>query len=547
MGIRFFNKAEKADLQESAYNYKKTEEFTGVSEFNESDSTFHRENFDSVTGIKRGLKDRHISLIALAGIIGPGILLGAGQTLYLGGPLNLILAVIIIGLLAFSIMLSLGEMLSIYPSGGGFPTLSRRFFNDSLSAVAGYSYVIVWFCVLSNEYNTISAVFEFWDTTGKIPIYGYILIFWGFFLAFQLLGVGAFGEAEYWLAWAKIIGLFAYYIFSIVYVCGGIPNRPAFGFHYWNDPGAMVDGFKGFVSVLVYFSTFFSGIEGISATSNETKNPKVAIPKAVRQTTFRIVFVYFFIALFYGMTVPSNDPGLSRSGAFKSPISIAIVNAGWAAGPNLVNAFILLTCLSACNSSIYIGSRTLTNLASEGIAPKFLGWTDKRGVPIPAIITINLLGLLSLMNISTGAATAYGYIVNISGVAVFIAWGTISLTHIRVRRAWAIQGFDLNELPFRTRLYPYNAYFGLFFNILFGLIQGWSTFKPFDAAGWVDAYVLIPFCALLYIFFGLLKGFKVVDLSTVDLQEGRRVDIDYDDEKEEKVSLPWYKTLLKII
>jgi amino acid transporter len=299
-------------------------------------------------------------LIALGGIIGPGILLGAGQTLYLGGPLSLILAVIIIGLLAFSIMLSLGEILSIYPTGGGFPTLSRRFHSDSLGAVAGYSYVIVWFCVLSNEYNTLSAIMRFWDTEEKVPIYGYILLFWGFFLAFQFLGVEAFGEAEYWLAWSKLVGLFIFYIFSIVYVSGGIKNRPAFGFRYWNDPGAMVDGFKGFISVLVYFSTFFSGVEGISATTNETKNPRVAIPRAVRQTTFRIIFVYFFIALFYGITVPSDDESLSRqSGTLKSPISIALVRAGWEGGPHLVNAFILLTCLSASNSSIYIGSRTL--------------------------------------------------------------------------------------------------------------------------------------------------------------------------------------------
>jgi amino acid transporter len=510
----------------------------------ETESDSLNEKFDVKTGIKRGLKDRHISLIALGGIIGPGILLGAGQTLYLGGPLSLILAVIIIGLLAFSIMLSLGEILSIYPTGGGFPTLSRRFHSDSLGAVAGYSYVIVWFCVLSNEYNTLSAIMRFWDTEEKVPIYGYILLFWGFFLAFQFLGVEAFGEAEYWLAWSKLVGLFIFYIFSIVYVSGGIKNRPAFGFRYWNDPGAMVDGFKGFISVLVYFSTFFSGVEGISATTNETKNPRVAIPRAVRQTTFRIIFVYFFIALFYGITVPSDDESLSRqSGTLKSPISIALVRAGWEGGPHLVNAFILLTCLSASNSSIYIGSRTITNLASEGLAPKFLGWKDKRGVPIPAIVTMNLLGLLSLMNISTGAAEAYAYIVNISGVAVFIVWATISFTHIRIRRAWKLQNFDLAQLPFKTRLFPYNAYIALFFNILFALIQGWSTFKPFVAKDWVDAYILIPFSAALYILIGFIKGFKVVNLSTADLQEGRREDLESKEPVEGKTV--WYRGVLK--
>lgn len=36
------------------------------------------------------------------------------------------------------------------------------------------------------------------------------------FLGFQLLGVETFGEAEFWLALIKLIGLVAYFLFSIV-------------------------------------------------------------------------------------------------------------------------------------------------------------------------------------------------------------------------------------------------------------------------------------------------------------------------------------------
>lgn len=499
------------------------------------------EVFDPKTGVKRGLKDRHISLIALAGIIGPGILVGAGITLRMGGPLALLIGVVVIGFVAYSIMVSLGEMISIYPTGNGFTSLARRFHSNPLGAVSGYNYVIVWFCVLSNEYNTLSSIMQYWDTEPKIPLYGYILIFWVAFECFQLLGVSAFGEAEYWLALIKIFGLLAYYIFSVIYISGGVRNRPAFGFHYWNDPGALTHGFRGVASVFTYVSTFFSGVEGISTTVSETKNPRRAIPKAIRQTVFRIIFIYLFIAIFYGATVPSNDPGLlAGQRALKSPIAIAIVNAGWAGGYDLVNAFILVTCLSAVNSSIYIGSRTLTNMASEGLAPKIVAWKNKRGVPVVAVTLMNLLGLLSIMNISTGASDAFNYIVNISGVAVFIVWGLISYTHIRIRHAWRIQGFDLNQLPYRTRLYPYIAWFGLGANIFLALVQGWTTLSPFDAGDFVDAYILLPFILVIYGVTGLFKGFSIVDLSEIDLDEGRREDIDYHDET---VKLTWYQKL----
>lgn len=492
------------------------------------------EQFDPNTGVKRALKNRHISLLALGGIIGPGCLVGAGNALSKGGPLSLLLGLGIIGIVAFAVMESIGEMITLYPSGSGFSTLSRRFHSDALSAVSGYAYVVVFFAVLANEYNTLSSILQFWGP--QVPLYGYILIFWVAFQVFQMLGVGIFGECEYWLAWFKIVGLIAYYIFSIIYISGGIKNRPAFGFHYWNNPGALADGFKGIAVVFVFCSSFYSGTESVALAATESRNPGKAIPIAIKQTLWRIIIVYLGIAVFYGATVPYNDTNLgAHTKALKSPIAIAITRAGWEGGFHLVNAFILVTCVSAINGSLYIGSRTLTNLAHEGLAPKFLKWTDKRGVPIPAITLFNVLGLISLMNVSVGASNAYYYIVNLSGVGVFIVWGIISFTHLRFRKAWALQGRSVSELPYKSLLFPWGPIFSLVANIFLGLIQGWTTFVPFSAKDFVDAYILLPAAVILYIVISLVKtgGFKLVDLRTVDLDEGRRGDLDSDGAEED--------------
>lgn len=485
--------------------------------------------YDPQTGMKRALKNRHISLLALGGVIGPGCLVGAGNALNKGGPLALLLGFSIIGIIAFSVMESIGEMITLYPSGGGFTTLARRFHSDALSAVCGYAYVVVFFAVLANEYNTLSSILQFWGP--QVPLYGYILIFWFAFEIFQLVGVGLFGETEYWLAWLKIVGLVAYYFFSIVYISGGIRNRPAFGFHYWNSPGALSHGFKGIAIVFVFCSTFYSGTESVALAATESKNPGKAVPLAVRQTLWRILVVYIGIAVFYGATVPFDDPNLSASTkVLKSPIAIAISRAGWAGGAHLVNAFILITCISAINGSLYIGSRTLTHLAHEGLAPKILAWTDRRGVPIPAITVFNALGLISLMNVSVGAANAYSYIVNLSGVGVFIVWGVISYTHLRIRKAWVAQGRSIEELPYKALFYPWTPVLSLAANIFLALIQGWSYFVPFDAGNFVDAYILLPVGILLYIGICVFKSnhFRTVDLRSIDLDEGRRKDIEAD-------------------
>jgi amino acid transporter len=315
-------------------------------------------------------------------------------------------------------------------------------------------------------------------------------------------------------------------------VSGGVKGAPAIGFRYWNDPGAFSNGFRGVASVFVFCSTFYAGVEAIAVAATETKNPAVAVPRATRQVFWRILFIYMGSAIFFGATCPSNAPGLvsAKSRALKSPMSIALANAGWEGGKNLINAFIFITCLSAVNSSIYIGSRTLLFMGQEGKAPKFLGWTDRRGVPIPAIVFTNLCGALSMMNISTGAGKAYGYIVNLSGVSTFLVWGAISLIHIRFRKAWKVQGHSLDELPFKSWGYPYNAYFGLGANIFLALVQGWTTLSPFDAGNFVDAYILLPLFAIIY--FGYKFWFKTTLWKSheIDLQSGRRRDLDEDKE-----------------
>lgn len=53
---------------------------------------------DPDSGVKRGLKNRHLSMMALAGIIGPGLLVGAGGALSSGGPASLLIGFGVIGM-----------------------------------------------------------------------------------------------------------------------------------------------------------------------------------------------------------------------------------------------------------------------------------------------------------------------------------------------------------------------------------------------------------------------------------------------------------------
>jgi amino acid transporter len=489
------------------------------------------QRIDPDSGVKRGLKTRHLSMMALAGIIGPGILVGTGGALANGGPASLLIGFGIIGLVAWSITQSLGEMTTLYPTGGAFVTLSDRFVDKAFGVAVGWQYWLVWACVLANEYNVISSLCVFWSD--KVPSWGYFLIFWFAFLGFQMIGVESFGEAEFWLALVKLMGLCTYFLFSIIYVSGGlIGQKEAIGFRYWNDPGAFVSGFRGVAQVFVFASTFYAGVEAVAVAATETRNPSVAVPLAIRQVIWRILFVYMGVAFFFGLTCPSDADGLinGSSRALKSPMTIAIQNAGWAGGVHLINAFIFVTVLSAANSSIYIGSRTILFMAQEKMAPKFLGKTNARGVPYPAIIFTNLFGFLSLMNLSTGGGKAYGYIINLSGVSTFLVWGAISFTHIRFRKAWAAQGRTPDQLPFKMFGYPFNSYFGLCANLFLALVQGWTTLSPFDTGTFVDAYILLPLFGIIYAGYKFWNKTRFWRSHEIDLDAGMRKDLDTKDE-----------------
>lgn len=312
---------------------------------------------------------------------------------------------------------------------------------------------------------------------------------------------------------------------------GGISSQPALGFRYWHDPGAFAGhGFRGVAKVFVFCSTFYSGIESIAVAATETRNPSRAIPTAIRQVFLRIIFIYMGSAFFFGVTCPANAAGLvsGTSKALKSPMTIAIQNAGWEGGVHLVNAFILTTCLSAVNSSIYIGSRTILFMAQNSKAPAFLGKTNSHGVPTTAIIFTNLFGALAMMNASTGAGAAYSYIVNLSGVSTFLVWASISFIHLRFRAAWKVQGRQVADLPFKSLAFPYNAYFGLFANLFLALVQGWTTLSPFDAGTFVDAYILLPLFPIIVGVYKLLFKTRWWRLDEIELDDGRRMDLNGD-------------------
>ncbi|KAI1387525.1 amino acid permease/ SLC12A domain-containing protein [Hypoxylon trugodes] len=501
-------------------------------------------------GLQRGLKNRHLQMIAFGGVVGASIWYGTGSAIAYSGPVGALICFLIIGIDVFFVMQSLGEMSTLFPVQGAFIELAGRFVDPALSFSLGVNYWYLWVTNIANDYNNISLIMGLW--TNAVPAYAWILIFWAGFQCTSLLGVVVYGEMEFWLACWKLVCVVGGFLVAILVNTGAVGGE-YIGFRYWRDPGAVANGINGFGKTFVLAAVYYSGTEMLALTAAESRNPKKDLPKAIRQTFWRILIIFLGLVFFAGIIVPYNEPGLltATSKSAQSPWTVALVNAGWAGGGNLVNVVMITAQLSSVNSAIYVASRSLVALAVKRRAPAFFAKTTSNGVPVNAVVFSNTLGLLALLNIASTPGKVFSYLISIAGAATFVAWAFVGVTHIRLRRAWTRQGHGVDELPYRAFLYPYGAWFVVLLNLFLVFISGYEVFiGGFAAVDFVFSYVVIAIFTVLYFGWKFVKGTKIVPLAEADLVTGRRdylAQVEDDGSSREKKNVPWYIVVKRFI
>jgi amino acid transporter len=340
-----------------------------------------------------------------------------------------------------------------------------------------------------------------------------------------------------------------------------------------NNPGAFHNGFKGLCSVFVTAAFSFAGTELVGLCAAETENPRKSLPTAVKQVFWRITLVCRFSYLivncdafashenkcghyltifrrlytntsqFYmisltivGVLVPYTDPGLigsSSSDANASPFVIAVRNAGISVVPSIMNVVILIAVLSVGNSSIYGSSRTIAALADRGQAPKWLGYIDRSGRPLAAILFSSIFGFIAYIVAAGDDARgkAFTWMLAISGLAAIFNWASICLCHIRFRQAFRAQGHTLDELAFKSQATVYGSWVGFIFNILILIAQFWTGFAPVAygemTAGervenFFEAYLAAPIVILFYVVYKIVYKTRFKRLHEIDVTSGKR-------------------------
>ncbi|ROW04100.1 hypothetical protein VSDG_00967 [Cytospora chrysosperma] len=480
--------------------------------------------------LKREMSGRHLQFIAIGGAVGTGLFIGSGTSLATAGPAGCLISYIFVGTILYSVMTSLGEMATYLPTPGSFTSYSARFVDPALGFAMGWLYWFSWAITWALELTAAGMIIQYWNDTISIGIW--IAIFWALFTAINFMPVKWYGELEMWFVSIKVVTILGFIIFGICINAGASPQG-YLGFRYWGHPGAFASyddnmnpatgKFVSFWSVLVTAAFSYQGAELVGVGAGEARDPHKTVPSAIRNTFWGIVFLFVSTIFFLGLIVPYTNKDLlngTTSGA-SSPLVIAANLAGVRVLPDIINAVLLTAVLSAANSNVYSGSRILIALANEGHAPQFVTRANRQGIPYFAVAITSAIGLLAFLNLSNNGANVFNWFLNITSVAGLITWSSINLSHIRFQHAMKAQGVDRATLPYRGFLQPYLSWYGLFFNILIIITQGFTAFMPWNTANFFTAYISVILFVVLYVGYKVTYRPAFIKAAEADINKGR--------------------------
>ncbi|MBK5071975.1 amino acid permease [Budviciaceae bacterium CWB-B4] len=402
--------------------------------------------------LKRGLKNRHIQLIALGGAVGTGLFLGSAQTINMAGP-SVILGYAIGGIIAFLIMRQLGEMITEEPVAGTFSHFSYKYWGPFAGFLSGWNYWMLFVLVSMAELTAVGIYVQYWWP--DIPTWASAAFFFVLINLINLSTVKVYGEMEFWFAIIKVAAIIGMIAFGIWLLATGTGGPEAGISNLWSQGGFMPFGFEGLIMATAIIMFSFGGLELIGITAAEADNPEKTIPKAINQVLYRILIFYIGSLVVLLSLYPWTK--VVEGG---SPFVMIFHHLNSSMVATALNIVVLTAALSVYNSCVYSNSRMLYGLALQKNAPQALAKTSSRGVPVNAIIFSSTVAAIGIVVNYLIPKEAISILMSLVVSSIVINWAMISLSHLKFRAAKNREGVTPK---FKAILYPFSNYLCLLF------------------------------------------------------------------------------------
>ncbi|SFH09105.1 L-asparagine transporter [Desulfotomaculum arcticum] len=425
--------------------------------------------------LHRGLRERHIQLIALGGAIGVGLFLGSASAIKTAGP-ALMLSYMVGGLVIFAIMRALGEIAVSYPVSGSFSAYANTFLGPLPGYLTGWTYWFMWVVTCMAEITAVGIYVNYWlpELPQWIPALAALLVM----TLVNLINVKAYGEFEFWFALIKVVTIIAMILIGLGMIIFGLGHGGvSVGIsNLWTHGGFFAHGIKGVVMSLSMVMFAYLGIELIGVTAGEAENPEKTIPAAIDKVFWRIL-IFYVGALFVIMALfPWNEIGTKGS-----PFVLTFNAIGIRAAAGIINFVVLTAALSSCNSGLFSTGRMLYNLALQKKAPRFFAKVSRSGIPALGIIVSAVFLLVGVVLNYLVPAQVFIYITSVATFGALFVWAIILLVQIKYRSGLSPQ--EIKNLRYPMPWYPVSSYLSLAF-LVFVLV-----ILAFDPSTRVALYV----------------------------------------------------------
>ncbi|WP_206313421.1 amino acid permease [Streptomyces coryli] len=452
-------------------------------------------------GLKAGLKNRHLSMIAIGGVIGAGLFVGSSAGIAKAGP-GILISYALAGLLVVLVMRMLGEMAAASPASGSFSEYADRALGRWAGFTIGWLYWFFWVVVLAVEATAAAQILTEWIPA--VPQWSWALLVMVILTVTNLASVGSYGEFEFWFAGIKVVAIGAFIVIAGLAVFGMLPgtdmaapgtgNLTGHDGFLPNGPGAILSGM-----LLVVFS--FMGSEIVTLAAGESAEPAKMVSRATNSVIWRIGIFYLGSMALVVTLLPWDSKKLEDQGSYVAALNqIGIPHAG-----TIMDVIIVTAVLSCLNSGLYTASRMAFSLGKRGDAPAAFGRTNKRGVPAAAIWASVAFGFVAVIFNYTSPETVFTFLLNSSGAVALFVWLVICLSQLRYRKIIE------REMPERHTvkmwLFPYLTYATI------GLILFVIGYMFYDKDGREQMIMSVVVGALVLVLGVVLQRRRVKQLS----------------------------------
>ncbi len=408
-------------------------------------------NLVSCDKLNRGLKERHIQLIAFGGTIGVGLFYGSSAAIKSAGP-SLIIMYLLIATFIFFVMRALGELAVSKPVAGSFATYAYEEIGPLAGFLTGWSYWIMWIVACMAEITAAGVYMQYWFP--NIAQWIFALFSLISMTIVNMITVRLYGEFEFWFALIKIVTIILMLIMGTVLIIFGIGNNgvPIGISNLWSFGGFFPNGIDGMIHSLNIVVFAYLGVELIGVTAGEAQNPKKTIPSAINKVFWRVL-IFYIASLFVIMSLYP----WSKICEMGSPFVITFAKLGIKQAAGIINFVVLTAALSACNGGVFSTGRMLYGLSEKKEAPSIFYKLNKNHVPVTALLFSAILMLIGVFLNYIMPAKAFHIIISLATTYVLFTWGIILVSHLNKRKKF-VKNHPGKKPTFAMPFYPISNY-----------------------------------------------------------------------------------------